>query len=239
MDGIDPSVELGWVCRKNGLTVSDSQITALRSFVTGLLQWNRKINLISRQDEQNIWFSHILHSLSLLFYVNLPAGMRVLDFGSGGGFPGIPLAILRPGIHVTLLDSIRKKTMVLEDLVGSIGLTNVVVRTGRGESLGDDQLFDLVVARAVAPLDDLVRWTHQLVKPLRTGRPGEAAPPSGGRVDAPHLLALKGGDLEKEISRAKRVREVGAITVINILFDGSLQFGLEDKRIVLVNFLES
>jgi len=236
MNGVDPSIELGRICRRNNVTVSDSQMTALRAFVIGLLEWNKKINLISRKDEQNIWFSHILHSLSLLFYVDVPDAINILDLGSGGGFPGIPLAITRPGIRFTLLDSIRKKTMVLEDLVGRIGLTNAVVLTGRGEELHEEQRFDLVVARAVAPLVDLVRWTRPLVKSRPAGGLIGAVPSKVGRVPAPQLLALKGGDLEKEIAGAKLAGGVRAITVINIVLDGRLPVGLEDKKIVLVEF---
>jgi 16S rRNA (guanine527-N7)-methyltransferase len=236
MNGIDPSIELGRICRRNNVTVSDSQMTALRTFVIGLLEWNKKINLISRQDEQNVWFNHILHSLSLLFYVDVPNSISILDLGSGGGFPGIPLAIMRPGIRFTLLDSIRKKTMVLENLVGRIGLTNAAVVTGRGEELRGEQAFDLVVARAVAPLADLVRWTRPLVKNRPEGNLIGAVPTKGGQVPAPQLLALKGGDLEREIAGAKLAGGVKAITVINIAFDGSLPMGLEDKKLVLVEF---
>ena len=132
MAGTNPPQEFRRICRRNGLDLSDSQIILLTRFVDGVLEWNSKINLISRRDQENIWFSHVLHSLTPLFYIGFSDGLRVLDLGTGGGFPGIPLAIARPDLEVVLLDSIRKKTLVVQDLVDRLGLTGVSVWTGRG-----------------------------------------------------------------------------------------------------------
>jgi 16S rRNA (guanine527-N7)-methyltransferase len=231
----DASIALQTICRKNALPLNDDQLGVLARYVEGLLQWNKKINLISRRDEENVWFSHILHSIAPLFYVEIPQGWRILDLGSGGGLPGIPLAIVRPDISVTLLDSIRKKSMVTDEIVRTLQLKNVVVRTGRAEeSAGKKEvgMFDTVVARAVASLEDLARWSRPLV------RQGKQPASAGGKSNAPHLLALKGGDLEREIAAACRESDI-AITVIQMSFEGSLELGLEDKKLVLVNFSHS
>ena len=220
---VDPPVAVRTICRKNGQVVTDEQLASLGEYVRRLLEWNRTINLISRRDEENVWFSHVLHSLSILFYVKIPSGLRILDLGSGGGLPGIPLAIARPDLSVALLDSIKKKTMVTSDIAGALRLENVKVINGRAEELAvsEPRSFDMVVARAVAPLEDLCKWSRPLV--------------GTGDGKQPHLLALKGGDLEKEIERV-RGRSGIAITVINMAFEGSLEIGLEEKKLVLVHF---
>src|ERR1700690_4224847 len=129
MAGIYPPQEFQTICRRNGLNLSDSQLRLLGRFVDGLLEWNSKINLISRRDQENVWFSHVLHSLTPLFFVEFSKGLRVLDLGTGGGFPGIPLAIARPDLELVLLDSIKKKTLAVQDLVDQLGLAGVSVWT--------------------------------------------------------------------------------------------------------------
>jgi 16S rRNA (guanine527-N7)-methyltransferase len=229
---VDPPVALRTICRKNDLLLTDRQLSQLEAYVGCLVEWNSKINLISRRDVENIWFSHILHSLALLFSVEIPERWRLLDLGSGGGLPGIPLAIVRPDLVVTLLDSIRKKTMVMDEITRALDLKNVTVKTGRAEDMaggtGGDT-FDTVVARAVASLGKLARWSRPLVRKGRRSSEGERKPA------APHLLALKGGDLTREIAAAQKTGGV-AITVIEMVFDGNLELGLEDKKLVCVNF---
>jgi len=240
MDGIDPALRLLTICRKNDLELSSDQQTKISHYVGALLEWNKKINLISRRDEENIWFSHILHSLSPLFYIDIAEGAYLLDLGSGGGLPGIPLAIARPDLHVTLLDSIKKKAMAAEDMVGNLGLRNVRVRTIRAEDFPHERRgansFDLVIARAVAPLADLITWSRPLVKRVaRQTAPGGEKTKRGRRVPATRLVALKGGDLDGEIAEARVKAGTSAITVIEMAFEGSLELGLEDKKLVLVN----
>jgi 16S rRNA (guanine527-N7)-methyltransferase len=237
MAGSDPPLALQRICIRNGLTLSDTQLGLLARYVDGLLEWNTRINLISRRDQDNIWFSHILHSLSLLFYVECPVGLRVLDLGTGGGFPGIPLAIARPDITLVLLDSIRKKTLAVQDLVSRLGLAGVSVWTGRAEQVHRIEhaagTFDLVVARAVASLRDLVHWSRPY---LRVSRTAPEDLPEGARVSltSPVLIALKGGDLEKEISETRIKESVRFVRVIRMSFEGSLELGLEDKKALIV-----
>ena len=238
MAGTGPPQDFQRICRRNGLNLSDSKLGLLTRFVDGLLEWNSKINLISRRDQENIWFSHVLHSLTPLFYVEFPAGLRVLDLGTGGGFPGIPLAIARPDLELVLLDSIKKKTLAVQDLVGRLGLTGVSVWTGRAEQVHHDQqaggTFDLVVARAVASLRELVHWSRPYLK-VSHATPGESAGGNRVRFTSPGLVALKGGDLEEEIAETKIKESVRFVRVIRMSFEGSLELGLEDKRAVIVS----
>jgi 16S rRNA (guanine527-N7)-methyltransferase len=237
MAGTDPPREFQRICTRNGLTLSDSQLVLLTRFVDGLLEWNSKINLISRRDQENIWFSHVLHSLTPLVYVEFSGGLRVLDLGTGGGFPGIPLAIARPDFELVLLDSTRKKTLAVQDLVRRLGLTGISVWTGRAEQVHRNQpaagTFDLVVARAVASLRDLVRWSRPFLRPSQTT---SLEITGGNRVKfiSPGLIALKGGDLEKEIAETRIKESVRFVRVIRMSFDGSLELGLEDKKAIIV-----
>ncbi|HUI10895.1 MAG TPA: 16S rRNA (guanine(527)-N(7))-methyltransferase RsmG [Bacteroidota bacterium] len=227
--------ELQKRCRENGLDLTGEQSGLLSEYVRCVLEWNRKINLISRRDEENIWYSHVLHSLSILFCVDIPPSSRTLDLGSGGGFPGIPLAIARPDINMVLLDSIKKKTVALQEMVSSLALAGVSVWTGRAEELsatpGAAGAFDYVFTRAVAPLENLARWSRPYLK-KRGGMPVE----NSDRVHPPALVALKGGDLEKEIAAARLKGRLISVSVTALSFPGSTSLGLEDKKLVAAFF---
>ena len=147
--------------------------------------WNSKINVISRKDIDNLYSHHILHSLAIARYLQLRPEMEekfrnssVLDLGCGGGFPGIPLAVMFPDAHFTLCDSVGKKTIVASGVSEALGLENVVIVNARAESLGLQ--FDFVVSRAVASLQDFYPWIK-------------------GRYKQ-HVLYLKGGDVNEEIA---------------------------------------
>ena len=150
-------------------------------------EWNARINVISRKDMDGLYDHHVLHSLAIARYLQLqqrllPEGSEVLDLGTGGGFPGIPLAILFPGTQFTLCDSVGKKIIVADAVAKSLGLSNVTTVNARVESLG--KTFDYVVSRAVATLEDLYPW----VKDRYRGS----------------ILLLKGGDgLAEELARAQ------------------------------------
>ncbi len=145
--------------------------------------WNEKINVISRKDMDNFYEHHVLHSLAIATQFEFGSAMQVLDLGSGGGFPGIPLAVFFPEVHFHLADSINKKLKVANAVAESIGLKNISTWHTRAEDIKDKK-FDVVVSRAVAPLKDLWRWSKPLLKKGNT--------PNG-------LICLKGGDLTKEI----------------------------------------
>lgn len=225
------------ICHLNGVPLSDEQLFRMSVFVSGVLEWNKKLNLISRRDEENIWYSHVLHSLSLMFFANLPEGARILDLGTGGGFPGVPIAIVRPDIEMVLLDSIRKKTVALQEIVERIRPGKIEVWSGRAEEVyrreGVNHVFDMIFARAVASLRDLVHWSRPYLKK------SHVLPPlaeRGKRIDlnVPCLVALKGGDLEREIAETKVKDTVRIVQVVRMSFEGCIELGLEDKKAVIV-----
>jgi len=240
--GIDPALEVAALCRKQGVMLDQRQTKSLSDYVQRLNEWNSRINLVSRRDEENIWFSHVLHSLTPLFFLEIPSGLSLLDLGSGGGLPGVPLAIACPGLRVTLLDSIRKKTAALVEILAGMGLDNVRVMTGRAEDLartkGFTDRFDIVVARAVAPLPDLIRWSRPLV--FKEGGKRIALrgsiPPGDRFIRLPCLLALKGGDLKREIREAYVKLGEKDLRVLDLVFDGSEALGLVDKKMVFVEY---
>ncbi|HEV3412538.1 MAG TPA: 16S rRNA (guanine(527)-N(7))-methyltransferase RsmG [Puia sp.] len=147
--------------------------------------WNGKINVISRKDIDSLYEKHILHSLAIAAAFDFQPGMEVIDIGTGGGFPGIPLAILFPDTKFHLVDSIGKKIKVVDAVASSIGLTNVTTAHTRAEEI-KGRKFDVAVSRAVAPLKDLWTWSRPLLR-----KP---------QFDVSGLICLKGGDLAAEIS---------------------------------------
>jgi 16S rRNA (guanine527-N7)-methyltransferase len=151
-------------------------------------EWNEKINVVSRKDIDSLYEKHVLHSLAIAAAVELPDNLQVLDLGTGGGFPGIPLAIFFPEVKFHLVDSIGKKIKVVQAVAEGLGLKNVTTAHSRVEDI-KNRKFDLVVSRAVAPLGDLWKWSRPLLKKGPEGRPGG-------------LICLKGGDLTQEISES-------------------------------------
>jgi 16S rRNA (guanine527-N7)-methyltransferase len=195
------------------------QLTALGHLYS---EWNAKINVISRKDIDSLYEKHVLHSLAIAAAFTIQPGMDVIDIGTGGGFPGIPLAIFFPGSRFHLVDSIGKKLKVIEAVREATGLTNVTTRHSRAEDI-KDRKFDLAVSRAVAPLKELNAWSKPLLrKPKRAAQNVDA--PAGATTDepAPHapgptlappsgLICLKGGDLSTEIAESNtrpRIMEV-------------------------------
>lgn len=150
--------------------------------------WNPKINVISRQDIMHLYERHILHSLSIARLTPFPEGSEVLDAGTGGGFPGIPLAVIFPGVSFTLMDATAKKIRVVREVAGELRLKNVTTVQGRLEE--SRRKFDFIVSRALAGIPDLVRWT---LKNVREGRMGNMER---------GILYLKGGDFEEELYAA-------------------------------------
>ena len=162
------------------------QFAALYDLYT---DWNSKINVISRKDIENLYEHHVLHSLGIAKVIRFKPGTKVMDLGTGGGFPGIPLAILFPEVQFHLVDSIGQKVRVATEIAGSIGLKNVTTRHARAEE--EKQLFDFVVSRAVMPLTDLLKIIRKNISPKQ-----QNALPNG-------LICLKGGELEKETMPVK------------------------------------
>jgi 16S rRNA (guanine527-N7)-methyltransferase len=172
-------------------------------------EWNSKINVISRKDIDSLYEKHVLHSLAIAAAFDLPNNIDIIDIGTGGGFPGIPLAIFFPKIRFHLVDSINKKLTVIEEVKNAIGLKNVTTQHTRAEDIKNKK-FDFAVSRAVAPLKDLLHWSRPLVRVKEfkiKNEEGESLVKSG-------LICLKGGDLAAEISESHarpRMMEVNKI----------------------------
>jgi 16S rRNA (guanine527-N7)-methyltransferase len=141
------------LCIRNGLTPTDLQLEQLDQYVNLLLGWNKKINLISRKDEKNVWTYHVLHSISPLFKMKMIEGSRMVDIGSGGGLPGIPIKILRPDIFLLSLDATMKKVSAVSQIIDELKLKNINAVWGRAEEICKQseyfRKFDFAIARAV------------------------------------------------------------------------------------------
>ena len=174
--------------------------------------WNNKINVISRKDIDNLYEHHVLHSLAIAKVLPFQPHTEILDVGTGGGFPGIPLAILFPECRFTLIDSIGKKIKVAQEVATALGLTNVECIQERAEE--EKRKFDFVVSRAVMPLPDLVRLVQKNVSNKQRN-----AVPNG-------LVVLKGGDLREELRPFQKRAE---ITEISTLFRGEW---FDTKRVI-------
>ena len=166
------------------------QFTALKDLY---VDWNSKINVISRKDMDNFYEHHVLHSLAISARFEFVKGMQVMDLGCGGGFPGIPLAILFPETNFHLVDSINKKLKVVAEISAAIGLHNITTQHCRAEEI-KNRKFDVVISRAVAPLKDLWYWSKPLLQKSKATIKGKNIPNG--------LICLKGGDLAKEISES-------------------------------------
>lgn len=153
-------------------------------------EWNAQINVISRKDMEAFYTHHVLHSLAIAKVLQFRRGTTVLDVGTGGGFPGIPLAVMFPESRFHLVDSIGKKIKVVNEVATALGLKNVVAEQKRVEDL--DYTYDFVTSRAVAPWADIFRWTNKLIH-------------TDGRNSLPNgWLLLKGGDLREELQVVRR-----------------------------------
>lgn len=149
-------------------------------------EWNAQINVISRKDIEQLYLHHVLHSLAIAKYVKFYPGAEILDIGTGGGFPGIPLAIFYPETQFLLIDGTAKKIKVVQEVAQALNLKNVTARQVRAEEL-KGQKFDFVLSRGVTTLDKLFDWTDRVLKSKQ-----QHALPNG-------LIALKGGNLKEEI----------------------------------------
>ena len=168
-------------------------------------EWNEKINVISRKDIEHLYEKHVLHSLAIAAVCNFKAGSQIVDIGTGGGFPGIPLAIFYPEVQFLLCDSIGKKIKVVNEVAAAIGLKNVSTLHGRVEEI-KNRKFDFAVSRAVAPLGELWAWINPLI---RMGHKSEELPNG--------LICLKGGNLEQEIEESG-VKKITQAWTLNSIF---------------------
>jgi 16S rRNA (guanine527-N7)-methyltransferase len=161
-------------------------------------EWNSKINVISRKDIHGLYEKHVLHSLAIAAAFQFEPGMEILDIGTGGGFPGIPLAIFFPEVKFLLADSIAKKLKVVDAVAEGLGLKNVTTQHIRVEEI-KNRKFDFVVSRAVAPLKELWRWSKPLLKKSHASIVQSSESINKSQLSPPGLICLKGGDLTTEI----------------------------------------
>lgn len=181
-------------------TLTDRQKEQFEALGPLYEDWNAKINVISRKDIGNLYEHHILHSLGIAKMLRFREGTQVMDLGTGGGFPGIPLAILFPDVQFHLVDSIGKKIRVATEVSTAIGLDNVTLRHCRAEE--EKQMFDFVVSRAVMPLTDLVKIIRKNIK-----AESHNAYPNG-------LICLKGGELQHEILPYRNIADTISLSSV-------------------------
>jgi 16S rRNA (guanine527-N7)-methyltransferase len=183
------------------------------------VDWNSKINVVSRKDIESLYEKHVLHSLAIAKYIQFEKGTKILDIGTGGGFPGIPLAILFPDTEFTLCDSVAKKIKVAEEISKGIGLNNTDFVVGRVENLKEE--FHFILSRAVAPMETLYRWTQDYI----------AEDCFNSKLNG--YLLLKGGDLKEEIKELKRLNAKLHVQTadLNTFFEGEF---FETKQLVYI-----
>lgn len=194
--------------------LSETQKTQFAALYDLYLDWNSKINVISRKDITNLYEHHVLHSLGIARFIHFTPGTRIMDLGTGGGFPGIPLAILFPETSFHLVDSIGKKVKVASEVAHAIGLKNVSFKHCRAEE--EKTKFDFVVSRAVMPLTDLLKIIRKNISDEQKN-----SLPNG-------LICLKGGELEKETLPVKNK------TILYDLKDEFSEEFFETKKVVYV-----
>jgi 16S rRNA (guanine527-N7)-methyltransferase len=172
-------------------SLQEQRLTALREIYD---VWNSRINVISRKDMDNFYEHHVLHSLAIAKVIRFTPGTDVLDVGTGGGFPGIPLAIMFPESSFVLCDSIGKKIKVVDAVIEELQLTNAKTFLGRAENI--NRKFDFIVSRAVTELEEFYKWTGNNIKNSASN-----SLPNG-------ILYLKGGDIKNELQKVKRKNKV-------------------------------
>jgi 16S rRNA (guanine527-N7)-methyltransferase len=177
---------------------TEKQVTQFSALEGLYKDWNAKINVVSRKDIDSLYEKHVLHSLSIAAVFNFPKGSSIIDIGTGGGFPGIPLAIFFPEVNFHLADSINKKLKVVEAIREALDVKNITIQHTRAEEI-KNRKFDFAVSRAVAPLKDLWAWSRPLLKTeaIKTKEEG------GEKISLkPGLICLKGGYLKEEIAES-------------------------------------
>lgn len=216
------SIQFWTILSANGIVLDQKQRERIERYTNELLHWNAKVNLISRKDEEMILESHILHSLSILRYVNLDGKYECMDLGSGGGLPGIPLAIASPKINMLLLDSIKKKMKVTEMLAQHTQLRNIKSMAERVEVLANKKeylkKFDFIFARGVARLNLIQSWVSPILK------------------DNGKIVLLKGGDLSDEIAEAQKHNKALKVEMLDLDLIAFDHFKKLQKKILICSF---
>jgi 16S rRNA (guanine527-N7)-methyltransferase len=232
--------------RRNGLEIPVERIGALLEYESLLLEWNTKINLVSRRDTKDFFIRHVVGSVSFLFTHRFSPNTRLLDVGTGGGLPGIPLAILHPDVGVTMIDSIQKKVRAVSHIIDALALPNAVVRCSRVEDFqaagipdgrdpgGTKQGFEYIVARGVSTASQIVRWCGPLLRSGRGTCDGAAKHPAHRElIPVGSYILLKGGDLTGELSSLGEVVDRASVTVRSLEVEGSGDL-LTEKKVIII-----
>lgn len=216
------AIQFWTILSANGIVLDKLQRERIERYANELLHWNQKVNLISRKDEEMVMESHILHSLSILKFINLDGKYECMDLGSGGGLPGIPLTIASPKINMLLLDSIAKKMKITEMLAQHTGLKNIKSKTERVEVLANykeyQKKFDFIFARGVARINKIQSWVKPLLK------------------DTGKIVLLKGGDLKDEIAEAQKHNKSLIVECKDLELLAYDSFVKEEKKILICSF---
>ncbi|GAB5466698.1 MAG: 16S rRNA (guanine(527)-N(7))-methyltransferase RsmG [Candidatus Kapaibacteriales bacterium] len=211
-------IEFWTICSSNGIVLDELQREQIQRYAKELVYWNSKVNMISRKDEDNIWVRHIMHSLSPLKYIEVPFKSNCLDIGSGGGLPGIPLAIATDQTRMTLIDSIKKKVEMTDMFAKHTGIKQIKAIQSRVEELKlekNERKFDFIFSRAVARTNLLIGWSKHLIAKQGT------------------WVFLKGGDLKDELLEAQNEHPNIEIEEKPIEFFGCTWFQEQDKKLVI------
>ncbi|MDD8017132.1 MAG: 16S rRNA (guanine(527)-N(7))-methyltransferase RsmG [Bacteroidota bacterium] len=232
----DEQLWLYTIAKKNGLLITDIQLAALYTYKTLLLDWNQKINLVSRKDVENAWKNHIAFSLTMLFKIEFLDTIKILDLGTGGGFPGIPLSMMLPHCSFLLLDSTQKKVAAVQAMIDDLKLPNANTVWGRAEELNRNDKyrnsFDAIVARSVSNLSNLLEWGMPFLTRVNRGIKKNLIPEKIG-ITTPSLITFKGGETEEEEIVAKKKFPNVKLQIIPLTFHGSEEFENHDKKLVI------
>lgn len=216
------STAIRFILEANQVALNETQWHLMEKWVAFLLETNQKLNLVSRKDTPQIWEKHILHSLALLTVRTIEPDTEVCDLGTGGGLPGVPLAIACPHAHFTLIDATKKKIKALQAMLTALAIPNVCAVSGRAEELGKQasyqNRFSIFTAKAVAPLQLLEHWTRRL------------------RTTPAVLHAYKGGTLQDEVQAISVCQTVKSITQTLLELENAPQFADNQKQIISLHF---
>jgi len=227
------------IFEKNNYKIENSQLNALGSYVAELLKWNQAINLISRKDTGKIWIQHILSSISFLFMFEFRKNSTVLDIGTGGGLPGIPLSILCPELRFTLIDSIQKKIKAVQNIIENTTLENVTTVCARAEELSKNKKFqskfDYVIARSVAPAKKLLEWSKPFLVSQKDPSPAHESIITQRKViPVGSIILLKGGNLQREIEKTRIEHRPRFIQIFPIAINGIEPTELFEKKVIII-----
>jgi 16S rRNA (guanine527-N7)-methyltransferase len=239
----DEELWLHTILKKNGIPITVIQLQQLQAYKEQLLHWNKRINLVSRRDQENLWRAHIFMSLTILFKFDFRFNVRILDLGTGGGLPGIPLSIMLPKVEFVLLDSIQKKITAVSSMISALHVSNASAVCGRAEDLQRDtsmqKSFNSVIARAVSNLSDLIKHGYPFLMAGQKETDSANLDANDSQADRlvlkkPSLVAFKGGNLSEELAVARRFFPKLFIHSIPLTFKGSEEFSNSDRHFVIV-----